>query len=299
MFRRIPFLCLSVALFISIIYFASCDDSGTNPSGGGFSFKLTVVDRDGAPLPGLNLSRRCSIEYDAPAIASAHAGKQLQAFADALPAASFTSSAPAADPPTEFFLYPSNPNPGIFFASIKLDVPLSCDVTVRVMNWRGREKVSHSLSVFGPGWVILSYPFVDGGSVDQPNGIYSCEYVATEPVDSTILFKDSVYFSGYTDKDPYRLSMGETNSKGYFSTSDKGYFPSLQGRQPQMGISDTGEETGMFSFSDTVEITIRSEPPPGVSGYIYWMTREVEISGGSNEFEWVFVPDDSIAVVTE
>jgi hypothetical protein len=167
------------------------------------------------------------------------------------------------------------------------------------MNFRNQEMVSHSINAFGPGTVTLMYPFVAGGSVYQPNGIYYCEYVATAPVDSTILFKDSVYFSGYTDNDPYRVSMGETNSSGYFSTTDKGYFPPLQGRQPQMGISDTGEETGMFSFSDTVEITIRSEPPPGAGGYIYWMTREVEISEKSNVFEWVFVPDDSAAVVTE
>jgi hypothetical protein len=65
-----------------------------------------------------------------------------------------------------------------------------------------------------------------------------------------------------------------------------------------MGINTAGEETGLFRFSDTVEIKVLSGPPPGVSGYIYWMTREVAISKGSNEFEWVFVPDDSVAVVT-
>jgi hypothetical protein len=92
--------------------------------------------------------------------------------------------------------------------------------------------------------------------------------------------------------------MGETNSRGFFTTTDKGYFPSQQGHQPQMGLSAAGEETGLFRFSDTVEIKVLSGPPPGVSGYIYWMTREVEISKGSNEFEWVFIPDDSVAVVT-
>ncbi len=36
--------------------------------------------------------------------------------------------------------------------------------------------------------------------------------------------------------------------------------------------------------------------PPLTAGYIYWMTRELVITGGSNEFEWIFVPDDSILV---
>lgn len=308
MSRKIPFLCLLAALFITITYFAGCGDSGTSPSGSGFSFKLTVVDQDGTPMSGLNLSRRCSIEYDAPTSVTGDTGKQMKTEADALPAvsrrdgrgaASFTNSAPAADPPTEFFLNPSRPNPGIGYASIMLDTPLSCDVSVRVMNWRNQEVVSHSIGAVGPGFVTLMYPFTAGLSVYLPNGIFSCEYVATAPADSALLFKDSVYFSGYTDNDPYRVLMGETNSHGKFSITDKGYFPSLQGHQPQMGISGTGEETGLFRFSDTVEIKVLSEPPPDVSGYIYWMTREVAISAGSNEFEWVFVPDDSIAVVTE
>lgn len=299
MFSKISFLCLSAAFFISIICFISCDDSGTSPSGSGFSFRLTVIDQDGAPMPDLNLSRRCRIEYDGPAGVVVPAGKQLQAYSDVLPTVSFTNSAPAADPPTEFFLNPARPNPGINFVNITLDIPLSVDVTVRVMNWRDREVVSHSIGAFGAGFVTLMYPFVEGGSVYLPNGIFSCEYVATEPADSTILFKESVFFSGYTANDPYRESMGKTNSSGKFSTTDKGYFPSLQGHQPQMGINDSGEETVLFRFSDTVEIKIVSEPPPGAAGYIYWMTREVEISGGSNEFEWVFIPDDSIAVVTD
>lgn len=299
MFRKISFLCLSAALFISITCLAGCDDSGTSPSGSGFSFRLTVVGQDGAPMPDLNLSRRCRIEYDAPTNVVVHTGDQLLTDADAMPAASFTNSAPTADPAAEFFLNPSRPNPGINQVNITLDIPLSCDVTVRVMNWRGQETVSYSIGAFGPGYVTLMYPFTDGGSVYLPNGIFSCEYVATTPADSTLLFEETVYFSGYTANDPYRESMGMTNSHGKFSTTDKGYFPSLQGHQPQMGIDDSGEETDLFRFSDTVEIKVLSEPPPGVAGYIYWMTREVEISSGSNEFEWVFVPDDSIAVVTE
>ena len=306
MSRKIISPCLLASFLISLIFYAGCGDDSTSPAGGGFSFKLTVVDEDGAPISDLKLSRRCRIEYSAPASVMNQARMQMLTGAGAGPMASLQSgirvvsikkSAPGADPLTEFVLHPARPNPSTFYSYITLDIPLTCDVTIRIMDWRNREVVSYSINdAYGPGFVMIGYSFIDGGSNSVPNGIYSCEYIATEPVDSKILFKESVYFSGYTDRDPYRVLMGETNSRGSFLTTYKGYFPSLQGYQPQMGYNNDKVETGLFSFSDIIEIKVLSEPPPGTGGYIYWMTRELTVSDEANEFEWVFVPDDSIAV---
>lgn len=287
--------CLFALILISLTFLSGCGDSSTSPSSGGFSFKLTVVDQSGAPMPDLTLSRRCSIEYDELPGEIEQAGTQMLTRMEIGPL-SVTKSEPGADPPTEFIIHPSKPNPGTDYANITLDVPVACDVRVDVFNWKNLEMVSMSIYHSGAGSVILHYSFTDEAGNNVPNGIYSCEYIATEPVDSTILFKDSVYFSGYIDRDPYRQSIGQTNASGSFSTTDKGYFPSLQGHQPQMGYDIEGVEVGLFSFSDTVEIKVLSEPPPGTGGYIYWMTREVLISDGENKFEWVFVPDDSVAV---
>ena len=43
----------------------------------------------------------------------------------------------------------------------------------------------------------------------------------------------------------------------YYFT-DKGYFPSLQGLQPQMGYNINQLETELFNFSDTIEIKVLS-----------------------------------------
>lgn len=291
-------------LLIFLTFLSGCGDDSTSPPRDGFSFKLTVVDQSGATISGLQLSRRCRIEYadltggSNQALMQPLAGSDAGAvtlFQSGIGQAFVTKSAPGADPPTEFALYPSKPNPGILYAHITLDVPVACHLVISVFNWRERELVDVSFDMV-QGILTLIYTFMDGEENYQPNGIYRCEYTAAELVDSTILFKDSVYFSGYIDGDPFRQSIGETNSSGSFSTTDKGYFPSLQGHQPQMGCDFDGVEVGLFSFSDTLEIKVLSEPASGTGGYIYWMTGEVVISDGANEIEWVFVPDDSIAV---
>lgn len=290
--------CMYGAILGSLLFIAGCgDDAAGPPSKEEFSFELTVVDQDGVSLRDLTLSRRCSIEYDGVAAEAGMAETQVLTGRN-VGFLSVSESAPGADPPTEFFLNPASPNPGTTSTNITLNVPVACDVSVSVFNWKNLEMVTGSISTPGAGWMRMSYPFTDGAPDYQPNGIFSCEYTATEQVDSTILFQDSVYFSGYTDNDPYRQSMGQTDADGSFKTTDKGYFPSLQGHQPQMG-RDIDGDTNLFRFSRTVEIKVLSEPLPGTGGYIYWMTREAVISGGTNELEWVFVPDDSIAVIVE
>ncbi len=299
MIMKLMSCCLFTSLLMSLALLSSCgDDSTSSPSKEEFSFKLTVVDQNGAPLRDLTLSRRCSIEYDGVPAEKGMVETQILTGRN-VGFLSVSESAPGADPPTEFFLYPASPNPGTTNASITLDVPVASDVSVSVFNWKNLEMFTSSLSVPGGGLVMVIYPFTDGGSDYQPNGIFSCEYTATEPDDSTILFQDSVYFSGYTGNDPYRQSMGQTDIDGSFKTTDKGYFPSLQGHQPQMGRDLAGRQMNLFSFSRTVEIKVLSEPLLGMEGYIYWMTRDVAISGGTNELEWVFVPDDSVAVIVE
>jgi hypothetical protein len=129
-----------------------------------------------------------------------------------------------------------------------------------------------------------------------PNGIFHSVFTVTEPGTPTVLFADSVYFSGYTDQDPFRQSIGHTNDKGWFSTHDKCYFPSLQGHQPQVGYDLSGVEQDPFSFSDTIDVKVMTELPPLTPGVVYWMIRELVITAGRNEFELVFVPDDSILV---
>jgi len=288
-------VCLS-ALLVSVLLISGCGDDSTSPSSKEkFSFELTVVDLEGAPIQDLTLSRRCSIEFaevpgqiDRPG-AQMLAGKEINHL-------SLAQSAPGADPPTEFFLNPAIPNPGIVNSNIMLDVPVACDVSVTIFNWKNREMFTGSIYHPGTGYVTVSYAFTVAGSVYQPNGIFSCEYTAADPADSTILFQDSVYFSGLTENDPYRQSMGRTGTDGSFSTTDKGYFPSLQGHQPQTAYNDVGEAIAPFNFSSTVEIKVLLEAPPGTGGYIYWMIREGAISDGTNEFNWVFVPDDSTMV---
>ena len=64
-----------------------------------------------------------------------------------------------------------------------------------------------------------------------------------------------------------------------------------------MGFDVQGVEVGLFSFSDTLEVNAMTEVPPDIGGVVYWMTRELVISDGSNGFKWVFVPDDSLLVI--
>ncbi len=282
--------CLYAALLVSVLLISGCGDDSTSPSSKEkFSFELTVVNRSGAPLPDLQISRVCSIEYDIltsgmePVAQPERAGKGIATV-------TAIRSAPGADPPAEFILNPANPNPGITQSMITLDIPVNCDTRFRILNWKGDELWGSSIQAFGPGWMSVGYNFSSVRTIYEPNGIFRCEFTSMEPSDSSLLFQDHIYFSGLTENDPYRTSMGLTDADGSFRTTDKGYFPSLQGHQPQMGHDSDGNETELFSFSSVVEITVQYEPPGGL---IYLMTGDVVISSGVNEFDWVFAPTDS------
>lgn len=197
---------LLASFLISLIFLSCCGENSTSPSSGGFSFKLTVVDQDGAPISGLKLSRQCSIEYDAPTSEMNQARKQILAETDVWPTASLqsgigpaivTKSAPGADPPTEFAIHPAIPNPGTTFSIIILDVPVICNLGIKVLDWLGKEIQCHNLGGVPATSVSMGYRFIDEGDNPLPNGIYSVIYTATAGA-STVLFTDSVYFSGYT-----------------------------------------------------------------------------------------------------
>ena len=300
--------CLFTLLLIPLTFLSGCGDDSTSPSGGGFYFKLTVVDQGGAPVSGLNISRRCRIEYDGLTSARNQAVSQQTAGAGSGTAALLqpgivstyaVESGPGAYPFDGYTLNPSRPNPGTDGVWIQLDTDpaAACDLEISILDWKNEEVLHHSTSL--PEGIInfsISYPFIDMGSNYLPNGIFHSVFTVTEPGTPTVLFKDSVYFSGHTDRDPFRQSIGHTNDNGWFSTHDKGYFPSLQGHQPQMGYDHYGAEQGLFSFSDTIDVKVMTELPPLTAGVVYWMTRELVITGDRNEFEWVFVPDDSILV---
>jgi hypothetical protein len=194
-------------------------------------------------------------------------------------------------------LYPSKPNPGLDAAYIVMDNTMAGDLNLNVRNWRGDELEHFYLSLDNTiTQVTLIYAFSGGGN-DQPDGIFSSAFIVTEPGGSTVLFADSVYFAGYTTRDPYRQLIGYTGSDGSFFTKDKGYFPPLQGHQPQMGRDVYGTETALFSFSDTIDVKVMTELPPMTEGVVYWMTREAVVADGPNKFKWTFVPDDSMLVV--
>ena len=306
MYRKFLSLRLSALLLILLTFPSGCGDDGTSPPPGGFSFKLTVVDQSGAPISDLKLSRRCRIEYPDLPSGSNQALMPPPAGTDVRTTASFrpgigqvfvTKSEPGTAPLAEFVLHPAKPNPGISTSSIKLDIGGVCYLEVAILNWKDEELYRVSAQVTeNVTSVVLRYVF--GNLVDYvPNGIFQAVFIATEPDTSTVLFEDSVYFSGYTDNDPFRQLIGHTSTDGSFSTTDKGYFPSLQGHQPQMGYTTDGVEVGLFSFSDTLEVKAMTEVPPDIGGVVYWMTRELVISDGSNGFKWVFVPDDSLLVI--
>jgi hypothetical protein len=289
--------CLYVALLVSVLLISGCGDDSTSPSSKEeFSFELAVVDRSGAPLPDLTVSRVCSIEYEI-LTSGMEAVAQSERAGEGAATVTAIRSAPGAAPPAEFILNPAKPNPGITQSMITLDIPVNCDTRFRIFNWKGDELWGSSNQAFGPGWMSVGYNFSSGRTIYEPNGIFRCEFTSTEPSDSSLLFQDHIYFSGLTENDPYRTSMGLTDADGSFRTTDKGYFPSLQGHQPQMGHDSDGNEVAPFSFSDIVAFRVQTAPPPGGGEYkIYWMTMDAVISGGSNVFEWVFIPEDSTTV---
>jgi hypothetical protein len=308
MHGKAVFTFLFALLLISLTIITGCGDSGTSPSRSGFYFKLTVVDQGGEPLPDLNISRRCRIEYDDPAIGRDRAALPAVAEAQTRPVTLIRQAVEkeynagretGAEPLYEFSLNPGRPNPGTssIYLAMDTDITGTCELGISLINWEDEEVYGHNMSLFvGISGVTLIYGFNAAGGGYLPNGIFRSVFTVTETATSSVLFADSVYFCGYTDNDPYRQSIGHTNDNGWFSSRDKGIFPSLQGQQPQMGRDQYGAETGLFSFSSTVDVTVTTELPPMTSGYIYWMTRELVVTGGKNEFDWVFVPDDSVYV---
>ncbi|HSG29757.1 MAG TPA: hypothetical protein VLA34_14850, partial [Candidatus Krumholzibacterium sp.] len=131
-----------------------------------------------------------------------------------------------------------------------------------------------------------------------PNGIYGATYTAYEPGTDEEIFKGTAWFAVWTDMDMYAASIGVTGPDGSFTTRNKELFGFLQGHQPMTSTDGVGVGAD-FGFSPAVTFVATTPPPPGGTGYIYWMRREVTLIDGPNDFEWVFVPDDSVFVAPD
>jgi hypothetical protein len=275
---------LVIAAGIMLVIVLGCSDDGTGPSKGAFSFKVTVVDGNGDPMPGIRISRQCHLEGVIPVSAGEIRDDASLDHVETI------------QPPSQFSSGPPRPNPASGGVALPFGLPVQCMVELRILDWLDKEVFSPFSLPAGPGSLTLAWPLVDSLDARVPDGVYHVTIEARDQSTDEKLYSDAVYFTSYNSDDPYRTGIGHTSWSGRFSTYDKGYFPSAQGHDAQMGYTVMGEPTNEFSFSDSVTVGMHTELPPQTSGWVYWMKRGVRLAEGGNSFEFVFEPDDSIYV---
>lgn len=289
------------SMLFGLFVISSCGDKGTSPSGEDFSLALTIVDRSGTPMEGLNISR---LDKLTPATPGGAPGREVPSSSTGPKAGAteetFITAMPGEDPPYEFHLYTARPNPSSVNVELRFDVPAACDVEAKIFDYDSNLVYSFKpFALEGSGFLLTFYFLVTPGDERIPNGMYRAAYSAFGPGTDDLLFEDSVWFAAWTLIDPFAVSIGETGPDGIYSTENKAYFSCLQGHQPMMGTDDDGNPIDLFRFSGHVTIVSTTQLPPGEEGHIYWMSRDIFISDSSNDFEWTFVPEDSVYIVPD
>jgi hypothetical protein len=276
-------LVLALLLFTAAV---GCDES-TAPEES-FILTVTVTDTLEQPLEGMAVWRQSHLEGTIPDPPSATPQRAAQAPAEPLLPDSLVT------------IYP-NPFNGLCF--IEYWTADARQVFLEVKDWRGR----HVKTVFD-GVVTNEINYAEWTQrnesfVRMPTGVYTVCLTLTDTLDTHLFsysaeMKCTAYEDFLKTMYTFEMSLGETDENGSFSTRELDFFPSLQGHEQQAGCDESGDYNGVFSFSDRVTIFVSTVPEPGAQ-WLYYMSRDIDLVDGPNSMEFVFVPEDSVALLHE
>lgn len=224
MYKHTFFVILSLTLLV-----VTCKESPTKPSTTQpISFRVTVQDQSGNPVPGAKISAWNIISgfHPAPRPAGGKSSSGIQAL----------TSMP-------FLMHDS----GLYF--------------LRIQDLDGRTVQAHQGS--GPAGVHMLSWEMD----TLPSTVYKAVLAISDSGAQNARFRDSLYVTLYRDGDPVTTLLGRTNQVGLFETSDSTRFPFLYGLG-SMPLTGPGspQPIGTFSFSDQVALIV-TDSVHGLTGY--------------------------------
>ena len=268
-------------IVLASVVLIGCDDTTYPEKDEDFILAVMVLDTGRDPLKGMSVSRQSHLEGTIPDLSSAATVSLVQ-----------IPSAPLA-PDSLHKAYPNPFNGVIVIRYTTFDVR---EARLEVEDWRGRHVRTVIDGVVPEGAHEVQWDQRDESGEKVVTGVYALKLTLTDTLDPHLFtYSGELKCTNYDDFSLNGTSMGETDATGFFSTRDLDFFPSLQGHEQQGGYDYMGDWNGVFSFSDTVSISVSTQPP-AEGGYIYHMSRDIVLVDGPNYLEFYFVPDDSTGV---
>ncbi len=207
--RRAPVFALLLLLPLAI---TGCDDGGGNPHL--FSLTLEVVDGDGAPLEGLQVSLVSDLPY--------YYDEKI-----------------------------NGPKPAV---SIPFTAALPCSVHLMIEDVYGEPvRLLLAQGSIPAGQYTVQWNGLDGVGAQQASGVYKTHLRCFDDETGELLFDDSadMYMAII---DPARMSVGVTDTEGRLEITDKRLFPHLCDAPDITARDETAEAIGTISFTDAMRI---------------------------------------------
>ena len=223
------------------VLLSSCKKNPVAPENNNtFGLQLHIVDQNGNPTPGINISLQ-SIN-------------NLQIVAKKVEMTSIPNR--IADIPKNFVLSQNYPNPFVTSTIILYSIPQSCFVNLLFYNLEG-QKIETGFSGYKNAG---SYKYNWDMNGDSSNHVLMIKFIASsDSTENPILFQDSIY-AMIIPPNPEVGFVGKTNSDGDVIIKNKLFFPNLF-NFPSIPITgpNSPEIIGSFTYSDTIKIILSNE----------------------------------------
>jgi hypothetical protein len=212
---------MKILAIIPILFLLSCNDNPTDTSNSTpFSLEVQVIDKDGIPKEGINVSIWNNISYS---------GTWKKALSE---------------------------NNILASTSIGFFIPEQCFIEIASFDIEGKLKENILSGEYLPG----SYRIIYSGSEPVGTAVYKCKMtVYSDSLYSNIISGDSIYMVLH-QPDPSVSVVGKSNFNGKVKTYNKLLFPQLYNLPVIRRTGpDSPEELGNIIFSDSVTIILADD----------------------------------------
>jgi hypothetical protein len=236
-------------LLITVFCLSGCSDS-TDPDDPVFKLRLTVADRSGNPINGLQVS------------------------AWSLLPAEITQDGKSAAGPTRAatnFRFALAENSQVSLSLYDVDDQKICTLV-------------DGFLPMGMHTVIWNGMTCDLAEPEHAvSGVYRAEFEVRDPDTSEITHEDEVLAVMYL-ADPEQQILGRTDREGRFGSEDKSFFPHLYDWPPLAQVNEVAETLGTFSYTGGVRIVLTD------TGTMQTQTQDFVIDEDLNRLRIVWDP---------
>lgn len=236
-----------------VVMTGSCADDPVEPDGQpDFAFEATVKDTNGAPVSGLQATLFVPL-----------------------------------DPPDGRPEQPSDTaSPDKANVLLRFETPVEARLHIQFLDLLRRPVKDLLDEVLPAGAHLLAYDGTDEADEHLLGTVVLlCRLRAFDPVSHATLFADSTLAVLCTGVDrQQRPSLGTTDAAGVIRSVDPLLFPGIFQLPPLNGVDESGNGTGSFSISDSVQVLLRN-PENGME-----QTAVLAVGPGINRFDVIWDP---------